>query len=80
MVAEKTINKLVMPKQSFFDSRSELPPFWTAGNMTGMPPELAGASPEPKIVQSFADIHVSLPLIPEFSGPGNDFGVHILKF
>tara|TARA_R110001592_G_scaffold8400_3_gene46000 strand:- start:63708 stop:63845 length:138 start_codon:yes stop_codon:yes gene_type:complete len=45
-----------------------------------MPPELAGASPEPKIVQSFADIHVSLPLIPEFSGPGNDFGVHILKF
>lgn len=35
-----------------------------------MPPELAGASSEPKIVQGFADIHVGLTLISEFSGLG----------
>jgi hypothetical protein len=32
-------------------------------NLLGMPPEFAGASPEPKVVQGFADFHVRLPLI-----------------
>ncbi len=45
-----------------------------------MPPELAGASSEPKGVQGFADFHVRLPLISEFSGLGCDFGVNISKF
>lgn len=45
-----------------------------------MPPELAGASPEPKIVQGFADFHVSLPLISKFSGLGDNSGVNISQF
>jgi Trk-type K+ transport system membrane component len=35
-----------------------------------MPPELAGASPEPKVIQGFADFHLSLLLISKFSGLG----------
>tara|TARA_R110002095_G_scaffold65066_1_gene54781 strand:+ start:5684 stop:5821 length:138 start_codon:yes stop_codon:yes gene_type:complete len=45
-----------------------------------MLPELAGASPEPKLIQCFADFHVGLPLLPKFSGFGNNFGVHFSKF
>tara|TARA_R110001592_G_scaffold8400_3_gene46004 strand:- start:65977 stop:66132 length:156 start_codon:yes stop_codon:yes gene_type:complete len=45
-----------------------------------MSPGLACASPESKSVQSFADFNMGLLLIPEISGPGNDFGVHISKF
>jgi len=49
-------------------------------NLLRMSPELSSASPESKIAQSFADFPMCLPLIPEISGLGDDFGVHISKF
>ena len=39
-----------------------------------MSPQLAGSSPEPKVVQGFTHFHVRFPLIWKFSGLGSDFG------